>query len=170
MNHRYVKNKNYAQVSEVLDALTLGKSRISIARELGFEHTDDLDMFMKRNHYDWYPSRENYFINKEERPDNLVDIILKDLESGEDVRTISNKLHFKTTRQMTQYLKDHGYIWCEQSQKYKATQDTPYTKPMTPVMDHSSMLLKQLEDNLPLLALLNQNKSRLEELLLSKDP
>jgi hypothetical protein len=167
------RKPEYAQY--VIRGLEAGKSRDVIALELQMNDLDQLDMYMKRQRYDWYPSRGNYFPNKKVIPSESVHTILNLIGEGVDLKEISRRLQFDTVRQMAQYMKSNGYVWSESTKRYVSNaQISDADRDEQPLNGNFSsnrdinQLLNQLEKILPMLDFLEKNKNSLEKLLVTK--
>jgi hypothetical protein len=167
------RQSEYAEY--VISGLEAGKSKKVLAEELHMDDQDELDMYMKRQQYDWYPSRGNYFPNKKLKSPESAHTILNFIEEGIDLKEISKRLQFDTVKQMAQFMKSNGYVWSETTKKYiSSTQliQTDHNEQALSSKFNSSrdvnQLLSQLEKVLPILDFLEKNRNSLESLLITK--
>lgn len=175
------------QVKEILKGLSEGKTREELAEVYKYKNYKSLDMYMRRKNFTWDSREKTYVpkINKGKRSDQpLLDsskaghVISLLSKEGADLKTVAHRLGFKNHVELGKYMTGRGYEWSSEEQNYiqkvgRVTTNHANDKQGAFIKDKKEEVNQSqphekagdLERFLPLLELLENNKSRLLDLL-----
>ncbi|RAP29623.1 hypothetical protein C2W64_03273 [Brevibacillus laterosporus] len=118
------------RVNEILRGLVEGKSRDSLAQELGHKNYKTLDIYMRRKNFIWDRDKQTYVPahNRIEKWDSSKDLVSSSKIStiislfqkeGADAKTIAKRLGFNDHRDLATYMKSKGYKWSSDKKNYE---------------------------------------------------
>lgn len=122
------------KVSKILEYLAQGKSKKETAKLVGYKKENSMIKYMQRKGFCWDSEKKNYVPKAEESehkkkaiqklaPDK-IQAIIDDLTIKEtNPKDVAIKHGFKDHLNMTQYLKDKGYVWDPDNATYINTND-----------------------------------------------
>lgn len=164
----------------IQEAISNGKSREEIARELGYKTWKSLDIYMRRKGMKWDPKRSIYYDPLEDMANTLGDIaniphkisLVISLFSKEnpDPLEIAKRAGFKDHHEMGAYMAARGYTWSYEQNNYVKSDKT--TKPYTEgknisdsIEDNADISQSSLSKYIPILETLLENKDKLYQLI-----
>jgi len=172
------------KIEMILESLAAGQTRDELAEVLGYKNWRGIDVFMRREGY--LLEDGNYVLPEQEgeyKPERFlpgpVRIVLNQLEKGNrDLSDIAVRAGFKTRRDLTNYMKSQGWLWCTDQNTYIKEGLVPQELAMDPndeqaeesnTLDHKEILDSSLDRFLPLLEFLEANQDQLESMLQNVD-
>ncbi len=170
-----VEQEVYAYTPESINQqLLLGRSREELAEAYGHKSWRSLDMYMRRNGYNWNGNRQVY-----ELEGNSVDIgkteptgtmkllqVLKLFNEGKDSKEVARELGFKNHLALAEYMKEKHYAWNHNSQRYEQDSGNISAAAEEIVQENA---LPALTGNSEVIQFINEHKDRLFELLESEE-
>lgn len=118
------------RVNEIIRGLVEGKSRDTIAKELGYKNYKTLDIYMRRKNFKWdsmnqkyvpsgsLPSKMDidYSLHSSAKLSSIISLFQKE---GADAKTIAKRVGFSNHRELANYMKAKGYRWSSSLGNYK---------------------------------------------------
>ncbi|WP_163151606.1 hypothetical protein [Anoxybacillus sp. MB8] len=177
------------RVKEILQGLAEGLTREELAEMFGHANYKTLDIYMRRRNFTWDREKMTYVpkISREKYHDEKVlpltkaQTVIHMLKQPQvDIEEVCQKVGLKDHRELAEYMTAKGYIWSPQERNYvkKAGKvETTCTEPKEMVKEkeneekqeersvpvHSTDVLRQLQQYLPLLEMLQKHKDKLLE-------
>jgi len=176
------------KVKRIIEMLRF-KTRDEVAAELKYKSWKSLDMYMRRKNFAFDSQQGQYFPrkNRVEKPDpksyaptKVASIITAFEAEGIDPRMVARQEGFTDHREMAEYMKTKGYEWNIHKNNYVKTVgrvdvpvsvSQPETEPINPpvpapvIQPTSGEIPEGLEEYLPFLRYLYENRDELYQLL-----
>jgi hypothetical protein len=176
------------KVKRIIEMLKF-KTRDEVAAELKYKSWKSLDMYMRRKNFTFDSQQGQYFPrkNRVQKPDpksyaptKVASIITAFEAEGIDPRMVARQEGFTDHREMAEYMKTKGYEWNIHKNNYVKTVgrvdvpvsvSQPETEPINPpvpapvIQPTSGEIPEGLEEYLPFLRYLYENRDELYQLL-----
>ena len=152
--------------------LLAGKTRMDIAEEYGHKSYKSVDMFMRRNGYQWNREKQIYEVRgvkPEQDPDEetgpkMVEKALELFAEGKDPREVARELGFTDHKALADYMRDKGYRWNSKTGCYELQTFEPAAEKES---EAEKMVAPGSEEEM--LQVLLKNKDKLAEVLHSEN-
>lgn len=130
------------RVKEIIRGLVEGKSRDTLAKEIGYKNYKTLDIYMRRKNFRWDAVKQNYVPSHDPSAKLDADFTLHSStkistiialfnKADADAKTIAKHVGFANHRELANYMKAKGYHWSSALGNYqKALGRMP--EPQTP--------------------------------------
>ncbi|MFL0194326.1 hypothetical protein ACJDU8_01865 [Clostridium sp. WILCCON 0269] len=168
------------RVELILKGLTEGKSREELSKELGYTNYRGLHMHMKRRNWRWNQKTKNYEVEIPKRTfeDRLNEVkiigtrigkVVELFNSGiEDPMEVAKKAGFRNHIEMAEHMKNQNYIWNNELGNYVmriGKLEDKNDKPLTKQTSGATEEVVDINQFMPLLKMLQNNKDKIVETL-----
>lgn len=111
------------RLTEILEALSEGKTREEVARQYGYKASKHMDQYMRRHGYRWDPAQGTYTPHANRRKTRKVsaralEVIAQFRKPNADAKEIAKRLGFANHHAMAQYMQTQGYVWSAEVGNY----------------------------------------------------
>lgn len=125
-----VRDNTVKKIKELQYLLAAGKTRVEIAKELGYKDVTAIYHFAARHKLKWNPRIQNYeAVNLDGTPIVAIEPceentagraagIIAMLQQGMDIREVSKQFRFKSSTELAAYMKLKGYSWDDEAGNY----------------------------------------------------
>lgn len=185
------------RVKEVLEKLSMGRSREDISEDYKYSTWKSLDIYMRRKGFRWN-SNDKMYDPEITRLDSIKEDLLSSIplkaerimdkfDDGLDSRTIANEMGFNDHRELAEYMKNNNLKWDSELGNYievlsfnddiDDSIENIREDLIADVMENKLIDTENIEIDttidiqkyLPLLELLYDSKDKLSEILLDKN-
>lgn len=157
------------RIQNVFVQLAEGKTREDIAKSYGNKSHASLDQFMRRKNYKWDELRGTYVLRHAMGVTPRIQRIISEFRSvTADAKDIAARLGFKDHKEMATFMKDHGHVWSTEHHNYvpeEVKERNAHSESELPTEENHLEPSINWAEFLPLLQLLNDNRSKLYTLL-----
>ncbi|MCL6443198.1 MAG: hypothetical protein K6T83_07055 [Alicyclobacillus sp.] len=111
------------RLTEILKALSEGKTREEVARQYGYKSRKHMDQYMRRHGYRWGAEQGTYTLDANRRKTRKVSaralrVIAQFRNPSADAKEIAKRLGFANHLAMAQYMQTQGYVWAAEVNNY----------------------------------------------------
>jgi hypothetical protein len=113
-------------VESILEALSRGETRETLAQELGYKDDKGLDQYMRRREYVWDRRQQTYVRRAAGRQvaqplaSKALDVVFRLRSRKEDLSAVAKALGFESRKALGKYMASQGYRWSDSEHNFVA--------------------------------------------------